>query len=39
MSIKYFKEVKNKPHLDNRYGKQHLSKKTIHDKLKCLLHL
>lgn len=34
---KFFKEMKNKPHLDIRYGKNNLSKRTIHSQLKMLL--
>ena len=34
---KFFKEMKNKPHLDIRYGKHNLSKNSIHTQLKMLL--
>ena len=34
---KFFKEMKNKPHLDIRYGKHNLSKNNIHAQLKMLL--
>mgnify|MGYP001193543916 CR=1 FL=1 len=34
---KFFKEIKNKPHLDIRYGKDNLSKNSIHSQLKMLL--
>jgi phosphorylcholine metabolism protein LicD len=34
---KFFKEMKNKPHLDSRYGKYNLSKNSIHAQLKMLL--
>ena len=34
---KFFKEMKNKPHLDIRYSKHNLSKNNIHAQLKMLL--
>ena len=34
---KFFKEMKNKPHLDIRYGRHNLSKSNIHAQLKMLL--